>query len=71
MGKDKENIIIHNVGKHGLGIYVTHLLVLKVMYKVFLKIGFESAITIIPSVTISTIIISFLLAHIFSNIPST
>ena len=67
--KDKENIIIHNVAKHGLGIYVTHLLALKVMYKVFLKIGFESALAIIPLVTISTIIISFVISYIFSKIP--
>ena len=60
---------VDTVAMHSLGIYAIHMVIVKIMYKVLIFTGINSAIISIPLVFLCSFGIAFLGAVIFSRIP--
>ncbi len=65
----KNNGLIVSISKYSLGIYAIHALIIRILYMIIDKFGFDYALLNIPIVFLMTFTISYFMTFVMSKIP--
>lgn len=67
--KTKGNAIIKSISRYSLGIYAVHAAIIAIFYNVFRRIGFDTALIVVPLVFAVALIVSFVTSALLSKVP--